>query len=403
MFRKLRNKFLFINMSLLSFVFIAIFTVIYISAATSGERQLSSTLDRVINAPPRPMPGDFMMATSLVVDLDKSGAIINSSSFVQMDSKTIKEAVQKALETGKPSANISAGDYHYKFLKQNNRMGIRIAFVDRDPLTNNLTNILLILIFIGSASLIVLFFVSLLLANRTIKPIKEAFEKQQQFIADASHELKTPLTIMRTNLDVVESNEDESIKSQSKWLGFIHSQIDRMSNLINDMLSLAKMDSSEQGACFRDLDLSMVLDGTLLSFEAAVFESDIELKTEIKKGINLYGDKDGFVRVINILMDNAIKNTPEGGSISVNLDSDKSKIKMTVKNTGSGISRENLEKIFERFYRADTSRTRESGGYGLGLAIAKSVVELHHGKIYAQSNLGSDTSFIIELPQGRKN
>jgi len=251
-------------------------------------------------------------------------------------------------------------------------------------------------------SLILLFLISVYLANRAIKPIKDAFLKQQQFVADASHELKTPLTIIKTNLAVISENEDESVSSQAKWLGFIHSQADRMSNLINDMLSLAKIDSPEQTLCYQNFNLSKTLDGVLLSFEAAIFENGMELKTELEKDIHFNGDKESLERLINILMDNAVKNTPKDGVISVNLSCDKTNIKIVVKNNGAGISPLDIDRIFERFYRADPSRARESGGYGLGLAIAKSIVERHHGKIYAQSNLGHDTSFIVELPQGRK-
>ncbi|NSW90320.1 MAG: sensor histidine kinase [Firmicutes bacterium] len=148
--------------------------------------------------------------------------------------------------------------------------------------------------------------------------------------------------------------------------------------------------------------MTQTLNGVLLSFEAAVFESGIRLKTNIQPGIFFNGDKESFERLINILMDNAIKNTPQGGVISVLLSCDRGIVKIVVKNTDPGIPPEDIDKIFERFYRSDTSRTRESGGYGLGLAIARAIVQKHHGRIYAQSNVNETTSFIVELPQGRK-
>lgn len=398
MFKELKRKFVIINMSLLTFVFVAIFTGIYILTAVSGEREQNFTLERIMKEPMKKFPGDHRMATSLVVDLDDKGNIIKSFSFVNMDDSIVKEAVSKALSSDKISSNIKIGDFNYAFLKGESPFGKKIVFIDRSPQQENLRNILFIFIIIGGASLILLYLVSVNLANRTIKPIKEAFEKQQQFIADASHELKTPLTIIKTNLAVISANEDTNVKSQAKWLGFIHSQTERMSNLINDMLSLAKMDAAEQPLCFQSFNLSKVIEGVVLSFEAATFENDIELKTEVKEDINLNGDKEGIQRLITILMDNAVKNTSKDGAISVYLTYEKNNTKIIVKNTGNGIPKESLDKIFERFYRGDPSRARESGGYGLGLAIAKSIVEKHHGKIYAQSNVNADTAFTVELP-----
>lgn len=416
MFKKLKHKFIIINMSLLSFVFMSIFTVIYILTAVSGERQLSLNLNKIMKSPPRqfetspkspdphprPPAGDMAMASSLIVDLDKNGDIIIASSFVTIEEKVIEEAVNKAASSNKIKSNIKAGDLYYTFLKRENPFGIRIVFVDRGPLRDTLRNTLIIFIAVGSINLIILFFISVFLANRTIKPIKEAFEKQQQFVADASHELKTPLTIIKTNLAVISENEDETVKSQSKWLGFINSQTERMSNLINDMLSLAKMDSMKQQLSLQNFNLSKLLDGILLSFEAAIFENNIELKEEIQRNIQFTGNRESLERLINILMDNAVKNTPKGGIISAGLSWDRGTIKIVVKNTGVGIPPEHIDKIFERFYRADSSRAREKGGYGLGLAIANSIVLQHHGKIYAESNVGFDTSFIVELPQGKR-
>ncbi|WP_186428828.1 cell wall metabolism sensor histidine kinase WalK [Clostridium sp. BSD9I1] len=398
MFKELKHKFVIINMSLLSFVFVAIFTVIYILTAVSGERQINFTLRRIMDEPPKPFKGEPRMATSLVVDLDSSGNIIKSFSFVTMEENTIKELVSKAMESNKMSAKIKYGDFNYSFLKGEGPFGKKVVFVDRSPQQESLKNILIIFTIAGGASLILLYLISVHLANSTIKPIKEAFEKQQQFIEDASHELKTPLTIIKTNLSVISANEDMDVKSQGKWLEFIHSQTERMSNLINDMLSLAKIDSLEQPLYIEKFDFSKVLDGVLLSFEAFIFESDIELKTKVKENIYLNGNKEDIQRLVTILMDNAVKNTPKYGSISVYLNYEKNNIQLVIRNTGSGIPAKSIDKIFERFYRADPSRARESGGYGLGLAIAKSIVEKHHGKIYVRSNVNVDASFIVEFP-----
>lgn len=398
MFKELRRRFVIINMSLLTFVFVAIFASIYMLTVFSGERQLNYTLDKVMNSPQRLFPSEARIATSLLVELNFNNEIIVFSSFINMDQEIIKDAVIKAIETNDESGKIKVGDFSYSFLKRRTPFGTKIAFVDRSALQESLRSILVIFATVTGGSLIILFLISVHLANNAIKPIKEAFEKQEQFIADASHELKTPLAIIKTNLAVILGNKEETVESQSKWLDFIHLQSERMSNLINDLLSLAKMDSLEQPLFFQNFNLSNTINGVVLSFEAALFENQIELQADIQEEVDFYGGKDSFERLITILLDNAVKNTPSEGVITVTLTSIKNNIEIIVKNTGPGIEAENLEKIFERFYRADPSRSRESGGYGLGLAIAKSIVEKHNGRIHAESNLGKDTSFIVKLP-----
>lgn len=399
MFKTLQRKFVMINMSLLTFVFVAIFAAIYILTAFNSQRQLTFTLNQVMNMPPKLSPIESRMATSLLVELNNNNELIVFSSFITMEEEVIKEAVAKAIEVNKSSGKIKVGNYKYSFLKEEVPFGIKIAFVDRKPMEENLKNMLRIFIVSGMGSLILLFLISLYLAKRTIQPIKETFEKQEQFIADASHELKTPLAIINTNLSVIASNPEEKINSQAKWLGFIQSQTERMSELINDLLSLAKMDGLKQPLLMQSFNLSNILEGVLLYFEASIFENNIIFKSHIEKNISLYGDKDSLERVINILIDNAIKNTPSQGSIFVNLLSKKNMIEMEIKNTGKGISPENIDKVFERFFREDSSRARESGGYGLGLAIAKSIIQKHDGKIYVESNVGVDTTFVVKLPK----
>jgi len=397
-FNKLKRKFVMINMSLLTIVFIAIFSVIYMLTAISGERQIASSMHNIMFSPPRPFPDNPVVATSIVVDLDKQDNILNSFSYMNINKETIEQAVLLASESESLTANIKLGDTYYAFLKRSTPQGTKLVFVDRTLHQKNLNNLLVIFILVGSISLVLLLSISIYFANRAIRPIKEMFEKQKQFIADASHELKTPLTVIKTNTSLISTNSEKSVKSQAKWLEYICLQVDKMSSLVDDMLSLAKYDYAEQSSFFIDFDLSKTLNSSVLSFEAILFEKNIELNAQIQPDIFLNGEKESIKRLINILMDNAVKNTPENGSISVKLGCDKNKVEIAVKNTGTGIPSEHIEKIFERFYRVDTSRSKESGGYGIGLSIAKSIVEQHKGKIYAQSNVGTDTTFIVILP-----
>jgi signal transduction histidine kinase len=397
LFDKLKRKFVIINMSLLTLVFAAIFSVIYIVTAVAADRQTEMALTQLMFSPSLSYAGDPRTATSIVAELNEKGAVVKTSSFVNISNDVVGEAIKQALQAEASSDNIKIKDTYYAFLKQSSAQGTKIVFVDRTAQRQTLMDLLLNFLLVGGGSLIILLLVSIYFANRSIDPIKEMFEKQKQFIADASHELRTPLTVIKTNLALITANSTETVKSQAKWLDYISSQSDRMSELAEDMLALSVLDNMKIKPIFNRFNLSKTLSSTILSFEAIFFENNITIHTQIQADVFINGDEEGIKKVINILIDNAVKNTPENGEITASLAVEKNKIKITVKNSGRGIPAEHLEKIFERFYRADTSRARESGGYGLGLAIAKSIVEKHQGNIYARSNPGADTTFIVEL------
>ena len=338
---------------------------------------------------------------NIVVELSNNGTIKKQfkSYEVSTNNDTLQSVVNKILESGKDSGKIDISSNTYSYLKGNSRFGTKIAFMERSQYDNMLFQLLKTLVLIGFISLIVLLFISIYLTNKSIVPIKETFEKQKQFIADASHELKTPLAIIKTNTSLVLSHPYDTIKNQSKWIKYINLQTDRMSELISEMLSLAKMDTAENKLPLSPINISKIVESMILMFDAVIYENNIELETNISKNLFINGDKESLKKLFSIIMDNAIKHTNKNGNITVSLFSDKNKVKMIIRNTGEGIAPEHLERIFERFYRVDSSRDRETGGYGLGLSIASSIVKQHKGKIYAKSKIGEFTSFIVEIPQ----
>ncbi len=402
MFYKLKRKFVTINMALLTIVFAAIFSVIYMLTAIAGDRQTEFALNTVMFAPPRSFPDDPMSATSMTAELDKENNIVKTFSFMNINREVIARAVRQAYKTEALSGKIRIEEARYAFLKQETPHGAKIVFVDRTPQHRTLMNMLQIFLTVGGISLILLFGISIYFANKSIKPIQEVFEKQKQFIADASHELRTPLTVIKTNLALIAANSEATVKSQARWIEYISTQTDRMAGLVDDMLALARIDHVKMRPLFSGFDLSQVVNGILLSFEVVLFEDHITLKPCIQGEVYLNGDQEGIRKVVNILIDNAVKNTPINGIITVSLASSENKTKLRVTNTGPGIAAQDLGKIFERFYRADTARGRENGGYGLGLAIAKSIVEQHRGRIYATSKPGAETAFVVELPAGQR-
>ncbi|MCI6693923.1 MAG: HAMP domain-containing histidine kinase [Clostridium sp.] len=397
MFDKLKKKFILINMSLLTMVFVLIFGTIYITTSISMEKDLEHELKSTISNPRKPGPNFKMMSSSIIIELDSNNNIAKVTSYIEIDEDILQDAINTIIKNENNLDKIKIEGSSYGYLKEYTLKGLKIALISREPQINVLNNLLKVFIGIGSISLILLLFISIYLTNKTIKPIKESFEKQKEFIANASHELKTPLTIIRTNTSLVLSNSSETVGSQSKWLNYINNQIERMSKLIDEMLSLAKLDTGKELEEFIVFDISKLINNVLLTFEAVLFENNIELSSNIEEDITIKGDRESIKKVFIILLDNAIKYTNKNGKIDVELNKDKNKIKLKIKNTGEGIKKEDLDKIFERFYRLDTSRARDTGGYGLGLSIAKSIVESHNGKIYAESNIGKDTTFIIEF------
>lgn len=401
MFKKLKNKFIFMNMILLTTVFVGIFGTIYVSTAYSLNNDMKMQLWNNIMLPQqqnKPTPKDNKMDMSIKINLDTKNEIVNVTSRLNTDDLDINGMVEKVVNNSKEMSSIKIDGESYAYLKASISDGTLIVLISKSFQQDVLGNLLKIFLVVGLLSLIVLFIVSIYFTNKAIKPLEETFIKQKQFIADASHELRTPLTIIKTNVSILKENKQQTIESQGKWINYIDSQASRMSTLINEMLSLANLDANKKKGEVTKFELDRVLSDALLVFEVVIFEKGLILEEYINDNIFISGEKDQIKKLISILMDNAIKYTNKNGKIKVSLTVEKNKARLEVKNTGEGIEREHLEKIFERFYRVDNSRDRETGGYGLGLSIAKAITEEHKGRIYAESIVGEYTSFIVELP-----
>lgn len=305
------------------------------------------------------------------------------------DEEDIEEAAIRIYNDKSDRGKLTIGDYKLRYMKKDNpRMiggGCRIVFLDRTLEISTINRMLFIFIIIGSVGVIIIFGISVLLANWTIKPVDKAWQQQKQFFADASHELKTPLTVISANTDVILSNENETVKSQSKWLNYIKEETKRMTKLVNSMLYIAKYDSNEMKLAADRFSLSEVMSSICLQFESIIYESGKLLETDIEDNIYFKGDEDKIKQLVNILLDNAHKYSTENGRITARLSEDQKtgKISLSVANTSNYIEPDKMNKLFDRFYRLDCSRNRKTGGSGLGLNIAKSIVEAHGGSIKA--------------------
>lgn len=255
------------------------------------------------------------------------------------------------------------------------------------------------------AALAVFFVISLFFSRWALRPVARAWTQQRRFVADASHDLKTPLTVILANTSIALEHPERSVASQSQWLESTQHEAEAMQGLVGDLLALAKMDEEEAAAqsgaarsAFEEVDLSDVLEGEALQFESVAFERGVRLESQVEPGIRLRGNEQRLRRLAGTLIDNACKYVDDGGTVDVSLSRSGKQAKLAVRNTGAPISPEDLPHVFDRFYRADKARTGGAGGHGLGLAIARAIAEEHGGTLTASSTQAEGTVFTATLP-----
>jgi len=389
MIKKLKKQFMFIIMSIMTMVILVTFVSINLIMYNMNSFQTMNMMTSMAehdginpDSEPRPKPEielipkkNFGPINNFSVKLSHDDTIteVVSNFKIEYNDDQIVALTESALGTSKEYGNI---DGNIRFLIKSRPYGRIIVFLDSRAEADIQARLLNISFLIGLSALVVIYFLAQFLSGWAIKPVQNSFEKQKQFVADASHELKTPLTVINMNVEVLMSREDGNPEDR-KWLSYIKNEVSRMNKLVNDMLSLARIDSVKPIS--REFNISDAVESVVLPFEALVFEQNKKIDIDVARNIYLKGDEDHIKQVVAILMDNAVKNCSDNGIISVILNKYHNRIYLSVKNTGNNI--QNTERIFERFYREDESRDRNTGGFGLGLSIAKSIVEQHEGKL----------------------
>ena len=381
-------------------VFVAYNTMEYHREYTSIERSLNQTERMEFDRKPleesedfKPDAKDFgsfkfVDKTVYTVIFDGDGSVskvMNHSDNSVTDDEIKEIATTMASQSlQKEIGNLYFADYSYQY-----RGNQCIVLVDNAETKAALRTTLLYSFVLYLLIEAIVFITSRLLTLRITKPVAESFEKQKQFIADASHELKTPLAVISASADALESNPDET-----KWLANIKSEGDRMNKLIADLLDLAKSEAVTDKSEFAVGDLSKLVEKASLTFEGVMFEKGVMLADEIESGIELNMNAPKMQQLMSILLDNAAKHSERGTTVEVTLKRERDII-LTVTNEGEGIPKGEEEKIFERFYRADESRNRSENRYGLGLAIARNICALHNAAISAASENGKTTFKVI--------
>lgn len=322
------------------------------------------------------------------VFFDKNGEVAktNTESIYSITEEVAIEYAESAMKDGSERGWISS--YRYKIFSTDSGKGV--VFVDGSMSRSSLMQSTTIagFVLLGCAALVLLLII--LLSKRVVKPIAESYEKQKQFITDANHELKTPLTLILANLDIAEAE-----LGKNEWLDDIRSEGHRMTELVNQLVALSRMDEEGQPMNITEVAIGVLVSDTVAEFEPLAKDRGKMLSATIDKDATCLGDEALLHRLVGILMDNAIKYCDNDGEINVTLSRGRHTV-MIVENTYAAVSEIELHRLFDRFYRADKAR-KFTGGYGVGLSTAKAIVEKHKGEISAYKKDSTHIGFKIIL------
>ena len=407
MIRKLRLKFVAICMALVTAILAVVFFSVYLSMARNISDLSRQVLYRVsqeetIGGMTRPdisiaIGGDRVLLPYFTVNVwpSRGGgytAQITGGTYSNLeDTEELTAILQDCLSQNRQEGTVSG--YHLRYLRQDNGLYEKLAFVDMSMEQAVLRRMMGSYLVIALAALALLLGVSVLLSHWATRPVEKAWKQQRQFLSDASHELKTPLTVILSNAELLEQTELPD--KPARWTDNILSEAGRMRSLVEEMLTLARADNMVRTAVMAEVSLSDVAADCALAFEPVAFEAGKPLEYQIADGTLVLGDGDKLRQLISILLDNAIKYGTDGGTITLSLQKTDRQARLTVSNPGDPIPPEQLGRLFERFYRADVSRGEKSG-FGLGLPIARTIAEEHKGTLRAESDAGS-TRFIYTM------
>ena len=399
MLKRLRIKFVCITMAIVTLTLCLIFGFVYQFTQHNLEREsiqmmeTISSLPSQLSAPNKP-PREVRLPY-FVIQISEEGLPTDweGGYYDLTDEAFLKDIANTAIASGERIGIIE--EYNLRFYIEETSRDHRIIFSDISSERHTLNNLIRTCAVIGSASFLVFLGISLLLARWAVKPVEKAWDQQRQFVADASHELKTPLTVILTNAELLQEPGIREDEKQQSSISILH-MARRMRELVESLLNLARVDNGIDKSQMERLELSQLVSDAALPFEPVFFERGLGLDCQIEPGIFIQGVASRLQQVEEILLDNALKYSLPGSTVQVSLKRLRNVCQLAVASHGEPIEPEDLKKIFERFYRADKVRTANHS-YGLGLAIAQAIVQEHRGKIWAESKADVNT-FFVELP-----
>lgn len=324
--------------------------------------------------------------------LTETGELVHSdtSRIKAIDNASAVAYAKKALK--EPGSNAFIGNYRFAMSAEGSVL--RITFLDCSRDVYAFRSFLISSICMALVGYLIFFFVILFFSNRIIKPVTESHEKQKQFITDAGHEIKTPLAIIKADVDVLEMEYGEN-----EWLDSIQAQVKRLSSLTNDLVYLSRMEETETKLQMIEFPFSDVILEAAQAFHAIAQSQGKDFRCDVEPMLSLNGNEKSIRQLVNILIDNAMKYSPEGGIVSLSVHAQNRSLCLSVFNTTiDPIEKQNLSHIFERFYRMDFSRSSQTGGYGIGLSVAKAIVSAHNGRISAATQDGHSLQINVQFP-----
>ena len=330
------------------------------------------------------------------VILDSSKNVYSvDSTYLELSDEQIEDAANKVIAANTSEGKLKKYKLYYKASFGSSYSVI--AFADYSAASEEISATIIFTILLFSGTMLIFLLISIWLSGYAMRPVAKAWAQQQQFVADASHELKTPLTAILATNNILLSNPDLTIREQEKWIENSQAEANHMKDLIANMLFLAKSEDEQVQLVLSEISLSDIVTDTTLQFEPVAFENGTLIDSSIEEAITIQGDLTQMRQLVHILIDNACKYAGESGYVKVCLRREGGTIKLEVCNSGKPIPAEDLPHIFERFYRSDKARTQQnqSGGYGLGLAIAKSIADRHKAQISAASSEEGGTTFTV--------
>ena len=416
MIRRLRWKFVVIIMSLVALTLGLMFCVVMATTRDSLRRDSLEALGKAVTLTedssfssylPRDAEGTFGLFGAEKVQMpyftiQLSGAnsiyVLANQFFDTSDEKALLDVVGDAITGKQDTGQIRSNGYSLRYLRVETLLGWRIAFVDLTQEESTLGSLARNLVFICLGTLFLFFIISLLLSRWAVRPVEQSWKQQRQFVADASHELKTPLAVILSSIDMLDHYGDAEPEKRQRWQENVRSSSRQMQTLVEELLVLARSDNATQQLHLTDCDLNDIVEDSLMLFEPMAFEQGKRIDEQLDEAVTVNGDAALLKRIVDIYLDNACKYSPEHSVIQVKLKNEGKHALLSVRSEGDPIPQELLGRIFERFYRADPSRTEE--GYGLGLAIATELARLHHGKVWAESDPNGNT-FFFSIPLQR--
>ena len=387
MIRSLRRKFIAMTMAVFTALLCVIFGLVIHFTGQNLQTESIRFLRSAAADPLQPGPPGQVRQPCFIIRATPWGQSIQSTGgFDLSDEQMLSDIVALAASAPEPLGVLD--QYDLRYFRSQSPTELTLVFMDISAERAAMRNLRLTCLGIGLLALGLFWAVSFLLARWAVRPVERAWEEQRQFVSDASHELKTPLTVILTSAELMQTDPDpqhpRSILAMSR----------RMRELVESLLELARVDNGAVRAAFGELDLSALVADELLPFEPLYFECGLTLESQLEEGLHISGSDRHLRQVLTILLDNALRYSPENAAVRVELTRQGSSALLTVANPGE-LTREQCRSIFRRFYRADPART--AGGSGLGLAIAQGIVADHGGKIWADSREGTVT-LNVSLP-----